>query len=300
MKIQNQMKPTFSLEPTDSSANSSPYLHAYINSLVDKIQFLEKTLTNVLESQCQNFKDITSTISKIVTAKQSTPMHISEAPSLSIKQQQPEKVEEKKPTTAISTTNVPQLTPKKDTPTNSKIQKTPAKHIKAIEIVGDSMLLGIDEKQMRNKNIVRIRPHSGAKSYDMVDLIKVTARRKPDAVIVHCGSNDFNNLNDKIDTVKHMEEVFSHLSKEAPDTKVAYSLTFNRYDKLKKTVREDTLHRINSTNERMKVLCNRYGVAIIDNSNITRSLLDKAKGWHPNGDGKHALVDNWQRFISSI
>jgi len=141
-----------------------------------------------------------------------------------------------------------------------------------------------------------VRPHSSAKSYNMVDLIKVTARRKPDAVVIHVGSNDFNNPNEKVKTQENMEEVFRHISKESPKTKIAYSLTFNRHDKKNPA---ETNRKIKQMNEEMKVLCRRYGVKIIDNSNISRKMLGY-KGWHPSNQGRDLLVDNWYTFIETV
>lgn len=57
--------------------------------------------------------------------------------------------------------------PKEATNINTSTQqqtKNPARNVskmKTIEIVGDSMLLGVDEKEMRENNIIRVRPHSG-------------------------------------------------------------------------------------------------------------------------------------------
>ena len=181
--------------------------------------------------------------------------------------------------------------------TNSD-QNNSTQPMKTIKIIGDSMLLGIDEKKVRDNNLIRIRPHSGAKSYDMVDLVKVSVRRKPDAIVIHVGSNDFNNPKEKINTVEHMEEVFRHVIKESPKTQLAYSLTFNRYDKKKNSA--ETNRRIKQTNEQMKVLCRRYGAKIVDNSNMARSLLDYNKGWHPTNEGKDQFVDNWYTFIDTL
>ena len=93
-----------------------------------------------------------------------------------------------------------------------------------------------------------------------------------------------------------MEEVFHHISKESPKTKIAYSLTFNRHDKKNPA---ETNRKIKQTNEEMKVLCRRYGVKIIDNSNISRKMLGY-KGWHPSNEGRDILVDNWYTFIETV
>ena len=132
----------------------------------------------------------------------------------------------------------------------------------------------------------------------MHDLAKVSARRKPYSIIIHCGSNDFNNMNETTKTIEHMEEVFTHIIKETPKTQIAYSLTFKRYDKLSKN--SEVHRRIKDTNEQMKVLCRRYGVKVISNDNMGRSLLDYYKGWHPNANGKDLLKKNWGTFIHTV
>ena len=61
---------------------------------------------------------------------------------------------------------------------------------KTIFLTGDSLLSGISENGLQSKHNVKSRPHSGASSEDMVDFIKPYLRKKPDAIILHCGTND--------------------------------------------------------------------------------------------------------------
>ena len=61
-------------------------------------------------------------------------------------------------------------------------------------MVGDSILNGINKKGLSKKrHIVKVRSHPGATSEDLVDHIKPVARRKPDMVILHVGTNDISN-----------------------------------------------------------------------------------------------------------
>ncbi len=58
---------------------------------------------------------------------------------------------------------------------------------KNVVIIGDSILNGLSGLKRHN---VKIRAHSGATSLDIKDHIRPILRRKPDCVLVHCGTND--------------------------------------------------------------------------------------------------------------
>ena len=59
-----------------------------------------------------------------------------------------------------------------------------------IYIVGDSMLKNITGSGLSKGHIVKIRPHPGAPTVDMIDYTKPELCHKPDIVILHCGTND--------------------------------------------------------------------------------------------------------------
>ena len=283
--------------------NDPPFLNEYIRSLLDRISFLENTLQSVLATQHENFNLLVKNASHDVSSKK-LPLQSNLTPSQPI--DRPDLQTVPSTSTAIAsdqsnndpaTTVISKKSPSKPTnianPPAAKKGKTKRK---IVEIIGDSMLLGIKEKEMRQKHHVRVRPYSGAKTFDMINLAAITARRKPDACIMHVGSNDFNDESEIIDSVANMEEAFRYLQKESPATKISYSMTFLRHDKGNtKKVNQN----IKELNEHMKVLCRRYGVDMITNYNITRTLLGK-QGWHPNQDGKDVLTDNWLDYIYKL
>ena len=50
---------------------------------------------------------------------------------------------------------------------------------------------------------VKVRPHPGATTVDMIDYIKPELCHKPDIVILHCGTNDITN---DVNTVKKIRK----------------------------------------------------------------------------------------------
>ena len=169
---------------------------------------------------------------------------------------------------------------------------------KRVEIIGDSMLNNIEEtaegEKMPKSLNTRIYPHSGLKSIDMVDLVKVTARRQPDAVIIHVGSNDFNDPAEKIDAVGNLEATFKHLRKVSPKTEIAFSTILHRYDQQRNLEAP-----INQLNGKIAELCKQYNVDIVSNDSIDATSLGQ-KLWHPNFRGKKKLASHWLDDIHHI
>ena len=61
-----------------------------------------------------------------------------------------------------------------------------------VEILGDSMLHGVQEKRL-NKNtdiIIKIRKYPGASTTNVLDHIKPNLRKEPDQIVIHAGIHD--------------------------------------------------------------------------------------------------------------
>ena len=61
-----------------------------------------------------------------------------------------------------------------------------------VEILGDSMLNGVQEKGF-NKNAdinIKIRKYHGASSTEILDHIRPSLRKEPDQIIIHPGANN--------------------------------------------------------------------------------------------------------------
>ena len=98
---------------------------------------------------------------------------------------------------------------------------------KTIFLTGDSLLNGISEYGLQSKHNVKSRPQ-WASSKDMVDFIKPYLRKKPDAIILHCGTND---LTKGVDTIKSLEEIIQTAKTESEGTELVISGLVTRREK---------------------------------------------------------------------
>ena len=61
-------------------------------------------------------------------------------------------------------------------------------------VVGDSLVKYLAREDLSSKkNNVKVITHAGSTTEDMLDYIKPIARRKPDTLIIHTGTNDLTN-----------------------------------------------------------------------------------------------------------
>ena len=86
---------------------------------------------------------------------------------------------------------------------------------------------------------MKVRPHPGATSEDLIDHIKPVARRKPDTVVLHIGTNDLTN---DINTQEKLQEVVDILQRESNETKIALSSLVTRSDKSNLQLKVSTLN----------------------------------------------------------
>ena len=92
-------------------------------------------------------------------------------------------------------------TNKNHTVDNNKVKEKNKKII----IIGNSMLHYQRPKFLsKNNNFVNVRFHPGTTTEDIVDFIKPVIRKKPDAVIIHAGTND---LTDGTNTIKQVRKI---------------------------------------------------------------------------------------------
>ena len=66
---------------------------------------------------------------------------------------------------------------------------------------------------------VKIRPHPGATTVDMIDYIKPELRNKPDIVILHCGTNDITN---DVNTVKKIKKLVKEIEENDGSTDILF------------------------------------------------------------------------------
>ena len=95
-------------------------------------------------------------------------------------------------------------------------------------IIGDSMLNNIDPKGLGNKHQVKVCSYSGPTTKGMIDFIKPTIRKKPDAIVMHVGTND---ITSDCATIMNLQEIVKNFKSESPETKLVLSSVVNRDDR---------------------------------------------------------------------
>ena len=116
---------------------------------------------------------------------------------------------------------------------------------------------------------------------------KKVARRKPNMVILHIGSNDLTN---GVNTQEKLLEVIDILRKESKDTKIVVSSVVTRKDK------NGMPNKVSSLNSSLKTLCIRNQIEFIDNCNLDDSCLG-VKRLHLNKKGNSYLANNFNKFL---
>ena len=75
---------------------------------------------------------------------------------------------------------------------------------------------------------MKIRPHPGATTVDMIDYIKRELRNKPDIIILYCGTNDITN---DANTVKKMKKLYKKIKDNDGSTDIVISGLIKRFDR---------------------------------------------------------------------
>ena len=156
-------------------------------------------------------------------------------------------------------------TNKNHTVDNNKIKEKNKKII----IIGDSMLRYETPKFLsKNYNFVNVRFHRGATTEDIVDFIKPVIKKKPDAVIIHAGTNDLTN---GTNTMKQVREIAKTIKEMEDSGKmgIGFSGIIQRVDRNFKD-------QIKETNDKLKRYCEGNGFVYVDNDNINEKSLNKS------------------------
>ena len=84
-----------------------------------------------------------------------------------------------------------------------------------IMIVGNSLVKYLRREELTSKkNNVKVITHDGSTTEDMLDYIKPIARRKPDTLILHTGTNDLTN---GVNTMKKVRKLGKVVRDESSD-----------------------------------------------------------------------------------
>ena len=175
--------------------------------------------------------------------------------------------------------------------TENNINQLPTIKKKKIFTVGDSMIENVTGTGISRDHTVKIRPHPGATNIDMCDYTKPELRHQPDAIILHCGTNDIPN---EINTLKKLKTSLKEI--EGYDThkkpQVVISGLIKRYD-------QDFNEDIKSINKNIQSLYTSKVLSFIDNSNIDKSCLNRSN-LHLNRRGSSFLANTFKKFVNSL
>ena len=133
---------------------------------------------------------------------------------------------------------------------------------KKVFIVGDFMIRNITSTGISRENTIKIRPIPGATTINICNYIKPELFQKPDAVIVHCRTNDIPN---EINTVKKIKKLVKEMEENNHENipQVLISSIIKQYD-------QDYNEEIQSLNNKLQRFCTRKGLSFIDNNNIDK------------------------------
>ena len=76
-----------------------------------------------------------------------------------------------------------------------------------IVVIGDSMIKNIIRQDVSRGDSVKIQPHPGASTEDLIDHFKSAIRKNPDIVVIHTGINVLQKKNRNI--VKKVKKLVS-------------------------------------------------------------------------------------------
>ena len=204
------------------------------------------------------------------------------------------------PVQSTSTTSLP-TKPKETPPTSVKKKSSKAPERKRIEIFGDSMIGGVKPQYMSAKNNYKIHSYGGGTSEDMVDLVKIGMRRKPEVVILHSGSNDITSTN--VNTIQMIEKTIKYIKQEQPNTNIGISLICPRNDQHK-----NKNPQIKDMNNKIKNLCRQHSIGVIEHPTFDTNCLSTVKntargkrgGLHPNGTGNSVLAKDFMNYVDNL
>ena len=156
-------------------------------------------------------------------------------------------------------------------------------------IAGDSIISGIVEKRLcRKDKLVNARSFTGATIEDMFHYMVPLIRKRPDNIILHCGSNN-TNRNQPQEIVDGLLNLKTFIMQSLPDCKVVFSLP---------TIRNDNPAK-NNILKLVRNFLNQLRVDCISNENITLDCLGKSK-LHLNAKGTARLAINYKSCIKHL
>ena len=155
---------------------------------------------------------------------------------------------------------------------------------KKVTLVGDSMTKFVRREELSSKqNNVKVLTHPGSTTADMVDYIKPIVRRKPDALVIHTGTNDMTNDVNALKYVRKLVKIIREIDVDK-EIKIGFPSVTCRTDKNLEQERMEI-------NTKLKKYCEGKGFIFVENNNINESGLNNSK-LHLNKKGTMIFSQN--------
>ena len=151
---------------------------------------------------------------------------------------------------------------------------------------------GVDGNGVSSKEFcTTVKSFGGATSKDMIDYVKPSARKKPDKIIVHVGTNDISKgIANTNDNLKSIVETIHEIS---PGSQVYFSEILMRTDL------DGSFSKVKKKNEELSKFCSDRNIGIVGNADIDYSCLAK-RGLHLNPKGLKKLALNFKSFLAKF
>ena len=162
-----------------------------------------------------------------------------------------------------------------------------AKHV---EIVGDSMINNINDGGISRGGNVKLRKYPRCTTDDLKVNIEPTAKKCPDVIIIHSGTNGITN---GIDTVNNLSTIINRIKRRSPNSTIAITSIVTRKD------RPNFDKKVSELNTNIKEFCKENLIVYICNDSITESCLG-AKKLHLNKKGCAYLANNFITYIKNV
>ena len=192
--------------------------------------------------------------------------------------------------TAPPTKPAAPVSPKKSSAkANSSSASSKTTQQKRVDIIGDSMIGGVWNWSRKNYT-VKVKSYGGGTSLDMIDMAEMSLRRDPDALIIHSGTNDFDQ---KVNTKNQLQRVIAKARGKKANIEIGISAICHRED------RPELQNKIKDMNNQLKNFCHQHQVTYIDHDDFDGTCL-ATKKLHPNANGNASLFADFNRTIATI
>ena len=165
---------------------------------------------------------------------------------------------------------------------------------RSVAILGDSMIRNIHYRDLSKscpREKIYVKAFPGADVQDMCHYSLPTAKRDPDTIFLHCGTNSLQSSESPEALAKEIVDLATSLKTD--ENEVIISSIISRSD--------DQSEKVKPLNDALYAKCLNLPLGFMDNNNIQHQHLSnrgRFPGLHLNDEGNKLLFDNIVHFIN--